>query len=159
MIGYRRGLIAIVAGAVVGLLITVMLLTLARLRGTSRASSLPPVLTVIPFPSATAPVILSPTPQHLPTEAPTAPPNAPKEFSIGELVQVFGTEGEGLRIRAGPSLGAEVLLLGLESEVFEVLDGPNEVDGYTWWRLANPFDPSKQGWAADRFLHQLEAGQ
>ena len=159
MIGHRRGLVAIIVGAVAGLLIAVMFLALARLRGTSRVSSLPPILTVIPFPTATVPVILSPTSQTLATENPTTQPDAPNEFAIGELVEVFGTQGEGLRMRANPSLEAEVLLLGLESEVFEVLDGPNAADGYTWWRLANPFDPSKQGWAADQFLRHLEAGQ
>jgi hypothetical protein len=140
----------------VGLLITAMLLTLARLRGISRTGSLPPVLTVIPFPSATAPIILSPTPQLLPTHTPTALPDAPKEFTSGELVQVFGTEGEGLRMRANPNLGADVLLLGLENEVFEVLEGPTVADGYSWWLLANPFDPTNQGWAADQFLRSLE---
>ncbi|MEE9216101.1 MAG: hypothetical protein V3U32_01580 [Anaerolineales bacterium] len=113
-------------------------------------------MTVIPLPTATAPVILSPTSPPLPTQTATAPAGAPKDFATGELVQVFGTEGEGLRMRADPSLGADVMLLGLESEVFEVLDGPTPADGYTWWRLANPFDPSKQGWAADQFLRSLE---
>ncbi len=151
-----RGLIWIVGGAVAGVFITVALLTLARLRGSSRTGSLSPVMTVIPLPTATAPVILSPTSPPLPTQTATAPPGAPKDFATGELVQVFGTEGEGLRMRADPSLGADVMLLGLESEVFEVLDGPTPADGYTWWRLANPFDPSKQGWAADQFLRSLE---
>ena len=151
-----RGLIWIFGGAVAGVLITVALLTLARLRGSSRTGSLSPVMTVIPLPTATAPVILSPTSPPLPTQTATAPTGAPKDFATGELVQVFGTEGEGLRMRADPSLGADVMLLGLESEVFEVLDGPTLADGYTWWRLANPFDPSKQGWAADQFLRSLE---
>jgi hypothetical protein len=62
-------------------------------------------------------------------------------------------------MRANPSLAADVLLLGLESEVFEVLEGPSEADGYTWWLLSNPFDPTKQGWAADQFLRHIEDGQ
>jgi hypothetical protein len=157
--GYRSGLIWIIVGAVIGFLIAVTLLAVARLRGTSQTVSLPPVLTVIPLPTATVPMILSPTPQISSTQSPTAQPDAPKEFSSGELVQVSGTGGEGLRMRANPSLAAEVLLLGLESEVFEVLDGPNAADGYTWWLLANPFDPTNQGWAADQFLRSLEDGQ
>lgn len=71
-------------------------------------------------------------------------------------MQVIGTEGDGLRIREGPSLEARVLVLGLESEVFEVSEGPVEAEGYTWWHLANPFDPSKQGWAVDQFLQSIE---
>ena len=137
-----------------GVAITVTLLALARIRGTSQAGSLAPILTVIPVPTATATVILSPTASLLPT--PTSPPGAPKDFTTGELVQIFGTDGEGLRMRSNPNLGADVLLLGLESEVFEVIDGPSAADGYTWWRLANPFDPSKQGWAVDQFLQSLD---
>ena len=157
MTGGRRGLIWIVGGAAVGLIITVTVLALARLRGTSQAGSLAPVLTVIPVPTATAPMILSPTASLLPTHTPTAPPGVPKDFTVGELVQIFGTEGEGLRMRSNPNLAADVLLLALESEVFEVIDGPTAADGYTWWRLANPFDPSKQGWAVDQFLQTLDA--
>jgi hypothetical protein len=156
LIGSRRGFFWIVGGAVLGLLLTVALLAFTRLRGSSRSGSLPPVLTIIPLPTATTPVILSPTPLAPPSQTPTPPPGAPKNFATGELVEVFGTQGEGLRIRARPNLGADVLLLGLESEVFEVLDGPTPADGYTWWRLANPFDPTKQGWAADQFLRSLE---
>ena len=156
MIGGRRAVIWVVGGAVVGLLTTVTVIFLARLRGISQNVSLAPVLTVIPLPIATDPVIASSTPKLSPTPTPTQPPDAPKDFATGELVQVFGTQGEGLRMRANPNLAAEVLLLGLESEVFEVLEGPTGADGYTWWRLANPFDPTKHGWAADQFLRSLE---
>ena len=156
MTGSRRGLIWIAGGAAVGVAITVTLLALARLRGTSQAGALAPILTVIPVPTATVPVILSPTASLLPTQTPTSPPGAPKDFTTGELVQIFGTEGEGLRMRSNPNLGADVLLLGLESEVFEVIEGPAAADGYTWWRLENPFDPSKQGWAVDQFLRSLD---
>ncbi|GMR11156.1 MAG: hypothetical protein BMS9Abin28_1982 [Anaerolineae bacterium] len=159
MIGGRRGLLWAVGGAIVGLLLTVALLTLARLRGTSRPASLSPVLTVIPLPTATAPVIFTPTAPLLPTLTRTPPPDAPKQFTTGQLVEVFGTEGEGLRIRENPNLAADILMLGLENEVFEVVEGPRESDGYTWWRLANPFDPTKQGWAADQFLRSLESAQ
>ena len=152
----NRGLIWIIGGAIIGVLLTVALLLFARV--TSRAGSSVPVLTVIPLPTATVPTVLSPTPPLFPTLTLTAPPGAPKEFTIGDLVQVFGTEGGGLRMRTNPNLTADVLLLGLESEVFEVLEGPREADGYTWWRLANPFDPAKQGWAADQFLRAIEAG-
>lgn len=116
------------------------------------------MLTIIPLPTATTPAIPTTTPPPLPSPTHTAQSDAPKQFSIGELVQVSGTEGGGLRIRESPSLTASVIILGLESEVFEVIEGPIGADGYTWWHLANPFDPSKQGWAADQFLRSLEDG-
>jgi hypothetical protein len=153
----RRGILWIVGGALVGLVLTVAVITLARLRGTSRQGSLPPVLTVIPLPTATNPVILNPTAPVLSTPTHALPPDAPKQFALGELVEVAGTEGDGLRIRENPSLDAKILLLGLESEVFEVTEGPIASDGYTWWQLTNPFDTSKQGWAADLFLRSIES--
>ena len=155
----RRGLPWIIGGTVIGMLLTVALLALARRQGASRPGTLSPVLTVIPLPTATPLLISTPTQAPPPTLTPTRPPDAPKPFSAGDLVEVFGTQGEGLRIRESPSLAAEVLLLGLESEVFEVFEGPIEFDGYAWWRLVNPFDTSMQGWAADQFLRPLENAQ
>jgi hypothetical protein len=71
------------------------------------------------------------------------------------LVEVFGTEGEGLRIRQGPGLASEVKLLGLDSEVFRVADGPIEMDGFIWWAVQNPYDLTKSGWAVADFLRPL----
>ena len=150
-----RGLLWGLGGAIVGLLLAVALLVLARLTRTSQTP--PPVLTVIPLPTATPVILPTATAPLPPTSTPTPRTGAPKQFAAGQLVEVFGTEGEGLRIRDNPTLAARILLLGLESEVFEVAEGPVEADGYTWWRLINPFDTSKQGWAADLFLRALES--
>jgi hypothetical protein len=73
------------------------------------------------------------------------------------LVEVFGTEGEGVRMREGPSLQATVRFVALESEVFEVIEGPVPADGYIWWRLSNPYDPTKGGWAVGQFLRSIDA--
>lgn len=71
---------------------------------------------------------------------------------MGAFVQVSGTGGDGLRLRAEPSLDGEVRFLGLESEVFRVEDGPEEVDGYTWWYMVAPYDDSVNGWGVSNFL-------
>ncbi len=72
------------------------------------------------------------------------------------MVEVFGTQGEGLRIRESPGLEAPILILGLESEVFEIVEGPLSADGLSWWRIANLYDPAEAGWAADSFLRSFE---
>ena len=72
------------------------------------------------------------------------------------MVEVFGTQGEGLRIRESPGLEAPILILGLESEVFEIVEGPVSVDGLSWWRIANLYDLAEAGWAADSFLRSFE---
>jgi hypothetical protein len=57
-----------------------------------------------------------------------------------------------LNIRGEPGLGAEIKFVALDSEVFEVRDGPIEADGFTWWFLVTPFDESRSGWAASNYL-------
>ena len=149
------------AGALLGFLFVVAFLILARARGSSLASATAPapILTVIPFPTPSP--LASPTSEAqsatVAAEVPTPGVQSPRQFSHGELVEVFGTGGDGLRLRDAPGLEAPILSLGLESEVFEVVEGPVVSDGFSWWRLANPYDPGKQGWAVDSFLRSLES--
>lgn len=152
-----RALTWTIVGGLVGLVLAVGLLAFTRLLGPPAASPLPE-LTVIPLPSATAtPTAAPPTP-----EPPTAAPDdigdgaGPRSFVTGQLVLITGTGGEGLRLREAPGLNAAIRLVALESEVFEVVEGPIPSDGYNWWRLTNPYDRAKDGWAADQFLEGLE---
>jgi hypothetical protein len=85
------------------------------------------------------------------------PPSPPAgEISIGAYVQILDTGGAGLRLRSEPSLNGQVLLLGSEAEVFEVKDGPVEMDGYTWWYLVGPFDETRRGWAVANYLNLVQ---
>ncbi|MDH3943771.1 MAG: SH3 domain-containing protein [Anaerolineae bacterium] len=113
------------------------------------------VLTVIPWDTSTP----------LPTATSTASPFesdgaaatlAPGELGIGSLVQIVGTNGEGLNIRSAPGLSSEVFFLGYDAEVFIVSDGPVEMDGFTWWYLVTPVDESRSGWAAATYLAVIE---
>jgi hypothetical protein len=83
---------------------------------------------------------------------PFAPTPAPTGIAIGNYVQISGTEGQGLRIRSTPGLDGEFVFLGYDSEVFIVQDGPQTLDGYTWWYLVAPYDATRVGWAASDFL-------
>jgi hypothetical protein len=108
-------------------------------------------LTVIPAPSATLPPPTS-LPEE-PTPAPDEPPAPPAgELGIGTFVEISGTGGDGLRLREAPGLENRMKFLGVESEIFKIEDGPQEVDGYTWWFLAAPFNESRNGWAVSNFL-------
>ncbi|MCX6065553.1 MAG: hypothetical protein NT121_07345, partial [Chloroflexi bacterium] len=62
------------------------------------------------------------------------------------------TQGEGLRIRSQPGLTGEQLFLGFDTEVYTVIDGPRDIDGYTWYNLAAINDQTRIGWAASNFL-------
>jgi hypothetical protein len=116
-----------------------------------------PVFTVVVLPSATpTPLPATATPIDLtPTPGPTLPSGGGQGFAPGDLVQVSGTGGEGLRLRREPSLNADIVVLGLDNEVFRVVSGPTVSDGYTWWQLVNPYDSAKQGWAVDLYLRGL----
>ena len=108
----------------------------------------PADLTMIPAPTNTPPVSPVPTIDPL-LPTPTLPPDT---IGIGGYVQISGTEGEGLRMRAAAGLNSDTVFRGEEAEVFVVRDGPQDADGYTWWYLVAPYDETRAGWAASDFL-------
>ena len=104
---------------------------------------------VIPAPSPT------PTqPKVIATPTPTSAP-AIDGIAVGNFVQIAGTEGQGLRLRSGAGTDNPPRFLGLDSEVFQVKDGPIVADGFTWWFLEAPYDPARSGWAASSFLQVI----
>ncbi len=114
------------------------------------------ILNVIAAPTAT-----QPAPTVSPTQIPTAtqpvpPPPPPGELSAGQYVQITGTGGDGLRVRTDPGLNSQVIFIALESEVFQVEDGPQEADGYTWWYLVAPVDSAHHGWAVSNYLQVVQ---
>jgi len=109
----------------------------------------PADLTVIPAPTSTPNVTPTFTPDPLIVGTATL---APDQIGVGGFVQITGTEGQGLRLRSNPGLNSTAAFLGYDEEVFEVRDGPQEADGYTWWYLVAPYDETRAGWAAAEFL-------
>jgi hypothetical protein len=85
----------------------------------------------------------------------TSLPSGP--LGKGSYVKVSGTAGNGLRLRDQPGLKGKVLLLGTETEVFKVEDGPVDADNYTWWYLVSPFDPNRAGWGVADYLVAVES--
>lgn len=128
------------------LLITAVAIGLTSARQPSDVGFAPADVTVIPAPTGTSGA--PPTP----TIDPFATATSPAGIAIGNYVQITGTEGQGLRIRAEPGLGGEFQFLAYDSEVFVIQDGPREVDGYVWWYLVAPYDETRVGWAAADFL-------
>lgn len=103
-------------------------------------------LTIIPAPTLTATPekkIETPTPTSLPSFG---------GITIGDYVQISGTDGQGLRLRSGPGISNPPRLLGMDAELFQVKDGPKQSDDFTWWYLEAPYDPERSGWAASSFL-------
>ncbi len=113
------------------------------------------IVVVIPAPTSTQPGVALPT--GTPALTPTVPASPqPGVITLGATVEIVGTSGEGLNLRNLPGLNSNVQYLGFESEVFLVSDGPQEVDGFTWWYLVGFFDESRNGWAASNFLQVIQ---
>jgi hypothetical protein len=111
--------------------VTAALTVIPSLSGTNTPSASEILLTDIPVASATL---------------------EPDQMGQGAFVQVSGTEGDGLRLRQGPGLNYEMQFLGLDGELFQVMDGPVEADGYSWWFVVGSYDETRQGWAVTDFL-------
>ena len=106
-------------------------------------------LTVIPAPSSTP----SPSPADSATATATPVGGASSDgIAVGMYVQITGTGGDGLKMRSAPGVSSDTIFLGMESEVYRVKDGPKQVDGYTWWYLEAPYDSTRTGWAASKYL-------
>ena len=148
----------VIGGAVI--FASCLFLTVMSILWLTRSSSSPDsistaILNVIEAPEATdTPTENYPRTSLTPSNIPPSPPVG--EISIGAYVQILDTGGAGLRLRSEPSLDGQVLLLGSEAEVFEVKDGPVEMDGYTWWYLVGPFDDTRRGWAVANYLNIVQ---
>jgi hypothetical protein len=130
------------------LLITLIAIGWTSPRFSPNVGFAPADLTMIPAPTHTPQIL--PTPTFDPSA--TTPTLLADTIGIGGYVQISGTEGDGLRIRATAGLNGETVFRGEESEVFLVKDGPQQADGYTWWYLVAPYDETRAGWAVVDFL-------
>ncbi len=86
----------------------------------------------------------------LPTPIPS-PSLPPGEFTIGASVQVVGVEGSGLNVRESPGTGLP-RFLAYDGEIFVLVDGPQTAEGIEWWRIEDPDDSNRFGWAARNYL-------
>jgi hypothetical protein len=145
-------LIVILLGLLVAVGLIAMFLVLILLMPVpaSYTTEPPAALTMIvaPIPTVTPP-------RSIGTPVPTTPPSV-GGISIGNYVQITGTEGQGLRLRSGAGINNPPRFLGMDAEVFLVKDGPKIADDFTWWFLEAPYDPGRSGWAASNYLKVIE---
>ena len=104
---------------------------------------------IVPYiePSATLPPTLTPV-------EPTAV--VINGIQIGSSVQITGTEGAGLKIRNNFGMNSVQKFIALESEIYEVIGGPEESDGYFWWELSSAYDTERNGWAVSEYLTPIQ---
>ncbi len=100
----------------------------------------------------TAIPVVQPSPTlPLPTAVPS-PSLPPGTVMIGVVVRVVGVEGSGLNIRAAAGFAGSPRFLAAENEQFVVVDGPQIADELEWWRLEDPDNPNRYGWAVRNYL-------
>ena len=80
-------------------------------------------------------------------------------IKVESVVQIYNTDGEGLRLRDGPGTTLGVKFIALDSELYNVSAGPEEADGYVWWYLVSPYDENRSGWAASKYLMLIDTYQ
>jgi hypothetical protein len=112
----------------------------------------------VPSQPGTAIVHIIAAPTAIPVlPTPTSSFNATPQTSdniilVGTSVIVSGTGGDGLRLRFSPGLESKIRLLAPDGTQLQVMDGPQQMDNYTWWYLENPGDRNQRGWAVADFL-------
>jgi len=153
-------LLAILIGIVVLLCVGLVLLVRAIRGGGEKETATPPPATTAPAlptaPEATA----APTSAVAPTDTVVLPIDtpgptateaaAPGEIGPGVRVAVTGTQGAGLNLRAQPGTGEPVIVNAGEGTILTVVEGPQEADGYIWWKLRT--EAGQEGWGAADWL-------
>ena len=115
-------------------------------------------------PTATSPpavevILAAETPENMALEGPAIPTviitNTPIPLRVGVQAAVFGVGSDKLNIRNSPSLSeSQVLFRESEGKLFEVVGGPQEADGFTWWRVRDP-QFQVEGWAVANYLRTV----
>ncbi|NJP06487.1 MAG: hypothetical protein HC837_13110 [Chloroflexaceae bacterium] len=77
---------------------------------------------------------------------PTLPPAAPV-LAVGGQAQVVNVGDTPLLARASAGVNAPVVTEFAEGTQVALLEGPVELDGYTWWRIESN---GNMGWSAER---------
>jgi uncharacterized protein YgiM (DUF1202 family) len=106
--------------------------------------TLEPTVTAEATAEATAAVTATATPALTPTATVEGEIPSPQ---IGGRVRVT-TRYEFVNLRSGPGLGAETIGQLADATIASVLEGPEEADDITWWKVDD--GQGNTGWAAER---------
>ena len=136
-------------------------LVLAAVFGLCRVSGLSGRLRPLPLPTSTATILPTATagPTSVATSTPTVTATATETpvpvVMVGATVEVRGTGSDQLRMRAGPGLNQELLLTVPDGTRLLVIEGPEQADGYNWWKART--EDAQEGWAASDWLVPVAA--
>ncbi len=108
-----------------------------------------------PRPQLPQPATFTPAPVDLVTTPTTegateTTTDTTEELGIGAKAKVVNTRGVGLNMRAGAGTGHARVKTLPEGEPLEIIGGPREANGFTWWQVRD--GAGTTGWAASQFL-------
>lgn len=95
--------------------------------------------TVIAGETPTAQIITgTPVPAGGTTTPTTDPgPSAPTTLGVGATVEVSGTDGSGVNLRAAPTTDGDIVASLEEGTELQITGEAVEADGYTWWPVTS----------------------
>lgn len=104
-------------------------------------------------------ILAAATPASLALTGPAVPTvivtNTPIPLAVGVQASVYNVGSDELNVRNIPSINnSEVLFRAAAGTVFNVIGGPQEADGFSWWQLHDPqFEVI--GWAVANYLQTV----
>lgn len=106
-------------------------------------------------------ILAAETPAVMVLEGPAIPTviitNTPMPLSVGVKAAVYGVGNDKLNIRNRPSLSdSQVLFREGEGKTFDIIGGPQEADGFSWWQVRDP-QFQVEGWAVANYLRAISA--
>ena len=117
-----------------------------------------------PAPAATAIaevqiILAAETPANMSLEGPAIPTviitSTPVPLRVGVAAAVFGVGNDKLNIRNRPGIsGSQVLFREDDGKQFDIIGGPQEADGFTWWQVRDP-QFQVEGWAVANYLRAI----
>lgn len=101
-------------------------------------------------------ILAAETPARLDMEGPPVPTviitNTPLPLAVGLRAEVFNVGADELNVRNIPSVReSQILFRAPAGTRFDIIGGPQEADGYTWWQLRDG-QYQVQGWAVAKYL-------
>jgi hypothetical protein len=118
--------------------------------GATKTPTPTPTLAATPtsaFPPTFTPTRLPPSPTPTPVPPTATPRPAPVALAKDVLAKVTPPEGLKLKVRESPSSAAKILgELDKDTQV-TIVDGPQEANGITWWKVDN--GTGLVGWSAE----------
>jgi hypothetical protein len=149
-------LLVLLVGIVILLCVSLVVIIRAIRGGGDRETPTPRPTSTAGATSTATPLPVTPTETVTPTATVQLPiggteePSPPAEIGPGATVVVQGTLGAGLNLREEPRRQGRLVSNAKEGTKLTVVDGPQDGDGYTWWKVRTP--DGKEGWGAANWL-------